>query len=84
MGGYSDKVSYEERWQVIHYIRSLQAKEAGATYNEEENTFNATFGVPAASMPTNTVQTAMVVDGEAHVGDEHEVTGEHSTDNQDH
>ena len=26
MGGYSDKLSFEERWQVIHYIRSLQAK----------------------------------------------------------
>lgn len=26
MGGYSDKLSFEERWQVINYIRSLQAK----------------------------------------------------------
>lgn len=26
MGGYADKLSYEERWQVINYIRSLQAK----------------------------------------------------------
>ncbi len=26
MGGYSDKLSFEERWQVIHYIRALQAK----------------------------------------------------------
>ena len=25
MGGYSDKLSYEERWQVIHYIHSLIA-----------------------------------------------------------
>jgi len=24
MGGYADKLSFEERWQVIHYIRSLQ------------------------------------------------------------
>jgi mono/diheme cytochrome c family protein len=24
MGGYSDKLSYEERWQVIHFIRSLR------------------------------------------------------------
>ncbi len=24
MGGYADKLSYEERWQVIHHIRSLQ------------------------------------------------------------
>lgn len=40
MGGYADKLSYEERWQVIHYIRSLQAKEAGAEYSEMRNTFN--------------------------------------------
>jgi mono/diheme cytochrome c family protein len=26
MGAYADKLSYEERWQVIHYIRSLQGK----------------------------------------------------------
>lgn len=82
MGGYSDKVSYEERWQVIHYIRSLQAKEAGATYNEEENTFNASFGVPAAAMTSNTDQTAMMVADEAidHAEDGHEAAGEHSTD----
>jgi len=39
MGSHADKLSYEERWQVIHYIRSLQAKEQGLVYNEEENTF---------------------------------------------
>ena len=32
MGGYSDKLSYEERWQVIHYIRSLQAKSKNLPY----------------------------------------------------
>ncbi|MCF8237669.1 MAG: cytochrome c [Saprospiraceae bacterium] len=32
MGGYSDKLSYQERWDVIHYIRSLQAKTKGMTY----------------------------------------------------
>lgn len=32
MGGYADKLSYEERWQVIHYIRSLQAKLKGLPY----------------------------------------------------
>lgn len=40
MGGYSDKLSYEERWQVIHYIRALQAKEANLQYSETANTFN--------------------------------------------
>lgn len=51
MGGYADKLSYEERWQVIHYIRSLQAKERKLAYNEEENTLN-TFATPGAAMPT--------------------------------
>lgn len=27
MGSYADKLSYQERWQVIQYIRSLQAKD---------------------------------------------------------
>lgn len=41
MGPYNDKLSFEERWQVIHYIRSLQAEESGLVYNEEENTLNS-------------------------------------------
>ncbi len=32
MGNYADKLSYEERWQVIHYIRSMQAKSQGREY----------------------------------------------------
>lgn len=32
MGGYADKLSYEERWNVIHYIRAEQAKAKGTTY----------------------------------------------------
>lgn len=46
MGGYADKVSYEERWQVIHYIRGLQAKEKKLVYTAEANTLNA-IDVPA-------------------------------------
>ena len=40
MGAYSDKLSYEERWNVIHYVRSLQAKEQKLAYSAEENTLN--------------------------------------------
>ncbi len=40
MGGYADKLSYEERWQVIHYIRALQAKNKKLAYNQYENTLN--------------------------------------------
>jgi len=48
MGAYKDKISYEERWQVIHYIRSLQAKDAKLEYNQESNTLNPSFGSPLA------------------------------------
>jgi mono/diheme cytochrome c family protein len=40
MGGYSDKLSFEERWQVIHYIRSLQAKSKSLEYSETANTLS--------------------------------------------
>ncbi len=40
MGGYADKLSYEERWNVIHYIHSLQAKEKKLVYSQMENTLN--------------------------------------------
>ncbi len=41
MGSYADKLSFEERWQVIHYIRSLQAKDAKLQYDEEGNMLNS-------------------------------------------
>lgn len=47
MGAYADKLSYEERWQVIHYIRSLQAGAKKAKYNDEANTLNADYGLPS-------------------------------------
>ena len=49
MGAYKDKISYEERWQVIHYIRSLQAKEKKVDYNADNNTLNPAYGTPGAS-----------------------------------
>ena len=45
MGNYKDKLSYEERWQVIHYIRSLQAKSKNLAYSQKENTFT-TIEIP--------------------------------------
>lgn len=50
MGGYADKMSYEERWEVIHYIRALQAADDGLEYSPEINTLNPTFGIPATSI----------------------------------
>lgn len=66
MGGYGDKMSYEERWQVIHYIRSLQAKTAKLKYNADENTLNPQFGVPVNRMSqiaANEMKAAMDVEG---------------------
>lgn len=48
MGAYKDKMNYEERWQVIHYIRSLQAKDAKLEYNQASNTLNPAHGMPLA------------------------------------
>ena len=39
MGHYADKVSYEERWQMIHYIRASQAETKKLRYDENANTF---------------------------------------------
>ncbi len=48
MGSYADKLSYEERWQVIHYIRSLQAQSKKLKYDADMNSFVADFGVPVS------------------------------------
>ncbi|MEY3367021.1 MAG: hypothetical protein RI973_176 [Bacteroidota bacterium] len=48
MGGYPDKLSYEERWQVIHYVRSLQAASKNVKYDAQVNELKAEFGVPEA------------------------------------
>jgi mono/diheme cytochrome c family protein len=56
MGNYADKLSYEERWQVIHYIRSCQADGAKLQYDEEKNLFRpqaAIAGAMATSMAAN-------------------------------
>lgn len=68
MGGYADKMSYEERWQVIHYIRSLQAKELKLDYSADANTLNPSFGMPGAA-PS---QVAMQQSDEAPVTGENE------------
>lgn len=49
MGGYADKLSYKERWEVIMYIRSLQAGSKGLKYDENVNTLNKTDFVMSAN-----------------------------------
>lgn len=50
MGSYADKLNYEERWQVIHYIRKLQADEKKLEYSAEANTYNPAYGTPISQV----------------------------------
>lgn len=57
MGSYTDKLSYQERWEVIHYIRSLQAQSKNLVYSASANTFNSEatpWSVVEASMKHET------------------------------
>lgn len=85
MGGYADKISYEERWQVIHWIRALQAKEKKMEYSPEANTLNPEFGTPASQAPSLaqkvTDEAEMPAEGESHgVSDHGDAEGDHSDD----
>ena len=86
MGSYKDKLSYEERWQVIHYIRSLQAKELKLEYNQLVNTLNS---VDRPAGITHKVEVAMEeIGGHHHIdGSEHEShdgIGDHSHEGEGH
>ena len=82
MGGYADKLSYEERWQVVHYIRSLQAKDRKLAYSQEANTLNA-VGVPGGVAPKGMGKTHMakievpMLEGHGHDADGHHDDGSH-------
>lgn len=86
MGGYADKISYEERWQVIHWIRALQAKEKKLEYNAEANTLNPEFGTPASEAPSlaqkMTDEAGMPAEAEGHSDGDH--SGEESDHSGDH
>ncbi|MCB0634445.1 MAG: cytochrome c [Saprospiraceae bacterium] len=68
MGSYTDKLSYQERWEVIHYIRSLQAKAAKLVYDGSSNTFNSTFGTPG-DMVGGAIAEAPMTDEEPATGE---------------
>lgn len=80
MGGYADKLSYQERWEVIHYIRSLQAKEAKLVYSPDENTLN-TSSIPMAAI-ADQMHSEEAHDGDGSHGEGHddEAHGEHDGD----
>jgi cytochrome c553 len=58
MQQHRDKLSYEERWQVIHYIRSMQASSKSLKYDESENTFAPTVATPYAVIAKAKAETA--------------------------
>lgn len=82
MGGYGDKLSYEERWQVIHWIRALQAKDQKLAYDENVNTLNPDFGTPVSQL-SQMADHVSDEEGESHgAGEAQGVEGEH--DGEDH
>ncbi len=87
MGGYADKLSYEERWQVIHYVRSLQAKEKKLAYNEEENTLTS-VALPLAAWKQahNKTHAHADADGQHHHADsdENDAEGHHGHGHEGH
>ena len=80
MGNYKDKLSYEERWQVIHYIRSLQAKEKGLVYNQMENTLNS-VDMPAGEIVE---EVSYIDEDELHNQDGHHDEDHSHTEGEDH
>ena len=81
MGGYADKVGYEERWQIIHYIRSLQADTYDKEYNQYLNTLNE-VDRPAGDLVNKSI--TMVEESDAmHAEDDH-ADGSHGHHESDH
>lgn len=82
MGGYADKMSYEERWQVIHWIRALQAKDKKLAYDETANTLNESFGMPASRL-SQIAEHVSDGEAEAHEGGGDHGDEEHGEENHD-
>ena len=62
MGSYADKLSYKERWEVIHYIRSLEAASKKLEYSPALNTLNheaTPWAIVEASMKNQTAGVPM-------------------------
>jgi len=81
MGSYSDKINTEERWQVIHWIRALQAKELKLEYNQLVNTLND------VDMPAGEIAQATEEVHDNHEEDHHDNShghDDHSDENHDH
>ena len=83
MGGYADKLSYEERWNVIHHIRSLQATATKTKYDAKVNTLN-NIEIPGETLPPIASDMGTMSDdhhdGEHHEGSDHHGEEHHEGD----
>lgn len=91
MGAYADKLNFEERWQVIHYIRSLQAKSKSLQYTAEANTLNPAFGMPdktfkqlASSRSDNAVVPGQAVPTQEQLKQQKDKSGPPSSESEQH
>jgi len=80
MGAYKDKINYEERWQVIHWVRHLQAQDKELKYNENANTLEPSFGTPFSQIE----QMATVEEGLETPGEINEPSAEGESVSDDH
>ena len=81
MGAYSDKLSYNERWNVIHYVRSLQAKSQSLKYDQYENTYTSiSADTPAGDLVVAHMDEDMHEEDHGHHGDEHHDDGHNGND----
>jgi mono/diheme cytochrome c family protein len=80
MGSYADKLSYKERWEVIHYIRAMEAQSKKLEYSATANTFN-TEATPWLAMEAamKKEMAPMVADTAKHeaTGNEQQHTNQH-------
>lgn len=80
MGSYADKLSFQERWEVIHYIRSLQAQAKNATYSATANTLNneaTPWSVMEAAIAKNTAPAEANAHAAEGAAEEHQQTNHH-------
>ena len=61
MASYADKLSYQERWEVIHYIRAMQATSKKLEYTSGVNTLNAE-AIPYATISPMAPETLPATD----------------------
>ena len=76
MAPYADKLNYRERWEVIHYIRSLQAKSKKLEYTDAINSFNSEalpWGPMEASMKKSMATDSANMQGDSHADPGHNI-----------